>query len=254
MKKYFFLALLFYVFNNLTVVASFNADSAFISANNEYINENYHEAIDRYEAILGQGFESSELYYNLGNAYYKLSDYPRSILNYEKALLLDPHNENIKFNLEKAQIYIVDQVDEIPEVIVRRWLLGAIAWLNSNTWALLSVIFFLICLTGFLLYFLIAKISFRRTGFYTGVLFLILSAFTFIMAYKSKSMLTNSNGAIIMTPTVTVKGSPSNTSTDLFIVHEGTKVFVLDELNDWYEIKLSDGKRGWLLKSDIEPI
>ena len=254
MKKYIFLALLFYAFNNLTVIASFNADSAFISANNEYINENYHEAIQQYEAILSQGFESAALYYNMGNAYYKLSDYPKSILNYEKALLLDPHNENIKFNLEKAQVYIVDQIDEIPEVIVRKWVIGAIAWLNSNTWALLSMIFFLISLIGFLLYFLIAKINFRRTGFYTGILFLILSAFTFIMAYKSKSMLTNSNGAIVMTPTVTVKGSPSNTSMDLFIVHEGTKVFILDELNNWYEVKLSDGKQGWLQKSDIEPI
>ncbi len=234
--------------------ADFNADSAFSAANKEYINENYNEAVRQYEAILGQGYESAELYFNLGNAYFKLTNYPKSILNYERAQLHDPRNDNIKFNLAKAQIYIVDQIEEIPEIIITKWLRHAIAWFWSDTWAWMSIISFLLCLAGFLLYFLMSKISFRRTGFYIGILFLILSVFTFVMASKARSILVNSSGAIVMTPTVTVKGSPSKTSTDLFIVHEGAKVFILEELNEWFEIKLSDGKQGWLLKSDIEPI
>lgn len=254
MKKYLFLATLVYVLNHAILYAGFNADSVFNAGNNAYIKENYSEAIRQYEAILSQGYESAELYFNLGNAFYKLTDYPKALLNYERALILDPRNENIKFNLSKAQIYIVDQIDEIPEVIIKKWLRNIITRFRSDTWGLLSVFSFLIGLTGLLLYFLISKINFRRLGFYAGALFLLISVFSLIVAFKSKAVLVNSSGAIVMTPTVTVKGSPSNTSTDLFIVHEGAKVYILEELNEWYEIKLSDGKQGWLRKMDVEPI
>ena len=175
MKNYSFLLILWVSFSGRIFAADFAADSVFNSANVFYANNNFEKAIENYKLLLGKGYKSAELYFNLGNAYYKLANYPRAILNYERAFLLDPHNENIIFNLEKAQIYIVDQIDEIPEVIVRKWVRGSIAWLSSNTWALISVFSFLICLMGFLLYFLMAKISVRRTGFYAGILFLVLS-------------------------------------------------------------------------------
>lgn len=254
MKNYSFLLILWVSFSGRIFAADFAADSVFNSANVFYANNNFEKAIDNYKLLLGKGYKSAELYFNLGNAYYKLANYPRAILNYERALLYDPRNENIKFNLEKSQIYIVDKVDEIPEFLIKGWIREAIEWFKSDTWALMSIIFFLTSIIGFLLFFLTRKISVRRTGFYTAILLIILSALTFIMAYKARAILINGNGAIVMTPTVTVKGSPSNTSTDLFIIHEGTKVFILEELNDWFEVKLSDGKQGWLLKSDVEPI
>lgn len=254
MRNYFLLGNLLLWLTFLTLRANFNADSVFALANNNYIEENYAEAIQQYESILSQGFESAELYYNLGNAYYKITNYPKAILNYERALLHDPRDENIRFNLAKARIYIVDQIDEIPEFIIKKWLRTAIEWFRSDTWAIISIISFLICISGFLLYFLSTRHILRRTGFYSGIILLLIAVFTFIMASKARSILIESNGAIVMTPTVTVKGSPSLTSTDLFIIHEGTKVFIIEELNEWYEIKLSDGKQGWLIKSDIEPI
>jgi hypothetical protein len=254
MNKYLILGVFFIFSNNLVIKSEFNADSVFHAANEAYIKEDYNAAIQQYEEILSQGFESPELYYNLGNAYYKLTDYPKSILNYERALLHDPRDENIRFNLAKAQIYNVDQIDQIPEFVIKKWLRTAISWFRSDTWAILSLVSFLLCTAGFLVYFLTTKIKLRRSGFYTGMLFLILSVLTFFIASQSRKILVNSNGAIVMTSTVTVKGSPSNSSTDLFIIHEGTKVYILEELNDWFEVKLSDGKQGWLLKSDIEPI
>ncbi len=254
MDKYLILGAFFIFSNNLVIKSEFNTDSVFNAANKAYINEDYNSAIQQYEEILSQGFESPELYYNLGNAYYKLTDYPKSILNYERALLHDPRDENIRFNLAKAQIYNVDQIDEIPEFVIKKWLRTAISWFRSDTWAIISLVSFLLCTAGFLVYFLTTKMKMRRSGFYAGILFFILSILTFFIASQSRKILVNSNGAIVMTPTVTVKGSPSNSSTDLFIIHEGTKVYILEELNDWFEIKLSDGKQGWLLKSDIEPI
>jgi len=254
MKKNVLLKTAFLLINTLILHAGFDADSVFDIANRSYKNEHYIEAVQLYEEILNQGYESADLYFNLGNAYYKLTNYPKAILQYEKALLHDPRNENIRFNLTKAQIYIVDQIDEIPEFVIKKWWNTAVAWFHSDIWAILSVLSFIAGITGILLFFLTTKISIRRTGFYFGIVLILFSILSFSMASKSRSMLKNSNEAIVMTPTVTIKGSPSSTSTDLFIIHEGTKVFILEEFDEWFEIKLSDGKQGWLLKSDIEPI
>jgi tetratricopeptide (TPR) repeat protein len=254
MKKCSLLISAFLITASFELEASFNTDSVFNEANRNYINQNYEEAIEQYKSILDQGYESAELYYNLGNAYYKITNYPKAILFYEKALLHDPRNKNIKFNLAKAQIYIVDKINEIPEFIIKKWWHVVVTWFRSDFWAKLSLLSFVIGIVGLLIFSLTKKISLRRTGFYTGLILILFSIFSFIMAAEAKSVLINSNGAIVMTPTVTVKGSPSNSSTDLFIIHEGTKVYILDEFDEWFEIKLSDGKQGWLLKTDIEPI
>lgn len=230
------------------------ADSLFTEGNKAYAENNFSEAIRLYEQVDAEGYESAELYFNLGNAYYKNRRYPKAILNYERALRLDPLNENIQFNLEKARLYNVDQVDVIPEFILKRGIRKLVEIFSSNTWAMISMIGFVLALVMFLVYFLSLKISLKRLGFYTGIVLLLMTVGTFFLAESSKRMLVESGAAIIMTPTVTVKGSPSESSTDLFIIHEGTRVFILDQLDSWYEIKLSDGKQGWLLQSDVEVI
>ena len=214
----------------------------------------FEKAIHLYDSILTLRYESPELLLNIGNAYYKLRNYPKAILYYEKALLIDPGYEKAKHNLAKAQIYTVDKVNELPEFLLTGWMNQFIMILPSDTWAIISLAAFALCMVLLLFYFLSMKIAIKRTSFYFGVLFLLIALVTFYLSFKSKTLLINYNGAIVMTPTVTVKGSPSSSSTDLFIVHEGTKVYIMDKIDNWTEIKLADGKTGWLQKNDIEPI
>ncbi len=234
--------------------ANSNPDSVFNKANEYYSLGEYSDAIELYENILSLGMESGELYFNLGNAYYKTQNYPKSILNYERALLFEPRDEDILHNLAKARLYIIDKIDEIPEFVIKRWINGLIILFTSNTWAILSLISFILGISFFLLYFLSSRLMLRRTGFYIGLIVLLLSFVLLFLSYKSRNILENSNGGIVMTPTVTVKASPRDSGTDLFIIHEGMKVQILDLLDNWYEIRLSDGKQGWMQQKDLEPI
>lgn len=250
----------FYTFIIITVVFSLElqaravADSLFLAANASYAKGNYQNAEDLYEAILVRGFESAEVYYNLGNCYYNQENYPRAILNYERALLMDPGNDNIEFNLAKAKVFTIDKIEEIPQFVIKRWINSVIILMHSNAWAITSLVAFIIMLTMFLLYFLSTHVGKKRAGFYLAIIMLIISAGSYYLASKSKQLVINSNGAIVMSATVTVKGSPRDTGTDLFIIHEGTKVAIVNSLDNWYEIKLSDGKQGWLKNTAIEPI
>jgi tetratricopeptide (TPR) repeat protein len=234
--------------------AKTTADSLFQVANASYAEGNFQNAGEHYEAILVRGFESAEVYYNLGNCYFKQEEYPRAILNYERALLLDPGNDDIEFNLAKARIYTIDKIEEIPQFVIRRWINSIIILMHSNAWAIVSIVAFVLMLAMFLLYFLSTNINRKRAGFYLAIIALIISTGSYYLASKSKQLVVNSNGAIVMNATVTIKGSPRDTGTDLFIIHEGTKVSIVNSLDDWYEIKLSDGKQGWLRSNAIEPI
>lgn len=234
--------------------ADINVDSLFNTTNELYKENGFSEALDNYLAIEEEGYHSAELYLNIGNCYYKLADYPHAILYYERAKLLDPRNEKITFNLAKARTYIIDNIEEIPELFLARWIRNFINILDSNHWAVICLITFVFCWISFLLYFLSGKLNLKRLGFYIGLLLLIISGLTFFNSYKAKMYQTSSNSAIIIYPTVTVKGSPSEEGVNVFIIHEGTKVFITDEVSDWYEIKLTDGKQGWLRKEIIEII
>lgn len=252
--KIFIFAILIHFCFLFQGIANSNPDSVFYKANNNYALGDFTKAIELYEIILLDGLESGELYYNLGNAYYKNQNYPKSILNYERALLYDPRDEDILHNLAKSRMHIIDKIDEIPEFVIKSWINNLIILFTSNVWAILSMITFFLGLLLFLMYFLSFKLMLKRIGFYAGIIALIFS-FTFLyLSFKSKSLLKNSSGGIIMTSTVTVKASPRDTGTDLFIIHEGTKVLIIDSLDTWYEIRLSDGKQGWMQQKDVEAI
>ncbi len=250
----------FYAISILAIIFCFDlnakttADSLFQAANTSYAEGNYTAAGEQYEAILARGFESGEVYYNLGNCYYNQENYPRAILNFERALLLDPGNDNIEHNLAKARIYTIDKIEEIPQFVIRRWINSVIILLHSNAWAIISLIAFVLMLIMLLIYFLTTNVNRKRAGFYLAVIALLISAGSYYLASKSKQLVVNSNGAVVMSATVTVKGSPRDKGTDLFIIHEGTKVSIVNSLDEWYEIKLSDGKQGWLRNTAIEPI
>jgi tetratricopeptide (TPR) repeat protein len=229
-------------------------DIIFENANKSYADEKYEESVKFYSQILDNGFESAELYYNIGNAFFKLRNYPKAILNYEKALLIDPDNENFQHNLAKAKMYNVDKVDEIPEFIISSWINKLIGLFSSNRWAIISLTSFAFAIICFLIYFFSATIKLKRISFYSAILIMLISVATYYFTYHAKTDIRNSRGAIVMEPTVTVKGSPRETGIELFIIHEGTKVFIINKLDNWYEIKLLDGKQGWLLSSAVEKI
>ena len=249
-KKVFYL-FVFFLFN-ITVFS--NTDSLFNQANLHYKNNEFEAAIEKYEQILSDGYESSELYFNLGNAYYKIQNIGRSILNYERAKLFDPTNEDIQFNLELANSLIVDKIEEIPPFPIKIWFKRFVQLYSSNAWAIISMLSFIICLAVLLLYFFSKSISIKKISFWTSVLLLFLSISAFSFSNKNKKILTNRNSAIILSPSVTAKSTPDINGSELFVIHEGLKVEIVDILGEWSEIKLSDGNKGWVRISEIERI
>ena len=219
-----------------------------------YSECNYESAIEKYESIISAGFESAELYYNLANAYYKSNKNTKAILNYERALRLSPSNEDIKFNLELSQQHIIDKIEILPQVFYMKWWRNLISIYNSNYWAYISIVLFILALLIGLLYFLGNRIVIKKTGFWFGIIFMLFSIIGFYFSYNQKVKYLNHNEAIIFEPTVVVKSSPDESGTDLFVIHEGLKVIISDDLGNWNQVKLTDGNKGWILKKHLERI
>lgn len=224
------------------------------AANKLYAEGNYQQAADLYQQIADKSFSAPELFYNLGNAYYRLGDYKRAILYYEKALLLNPEDENTRINLEFSQRFIQDKIEAVPKFFLVKWAEGFVNMFSLNTWSWISIFSFIIFL-GFIISFLFSKSVFmRKLSVYTGFVSFIVSLTSFYNAHVQHNKLTGHNTAIVFSPAVTVKSSPNQGGTDLFIIHEGLKVTITDESEGWKEIKLSDGKVGWLPEDTIEEI
>lgn len=222
---------------------------------NTYYNEAiYDSAIIAYHEVLDAAHESVALYYNLGNTYFKLRDYPSAILYYEKARKLDPSDSDILFNLEVANELIVDKIDPLPQMFYRIWWNTFYAMFDADTWAWLSVIGFLMTLTLVLLYLLSNRIMLRKIGFFAGLLLLFLTVGAFGLASQKYYYTQQTSEAIVFTPTITVKSSPAANSVDLFVLHEGTKVLLLDEVGSWAKIKIANGSIGWLPEESIKGI
>ena len=231
-----------------------NADSLFNAANEEYKAKEYFEAISSYELIEESGFKSVELFYNLGNAYFKVGDHAKAILYYERAKLLAPSDEDVDFNLVKSQTYIIDKIETIPEFFLKSWIRSLLGTLNSNQWAVISMVLFIAALGAFLVYFMIRSTRGKKISFYLGLIAVILFVFALFASIQTKSYIDKSNAAIVLEQIVRVKSSPDNESPDLFIIHEGTKVFVIRQVDLWSEIRLTDGKQGWMKSEDFENI
>ena len=219
-----------------------------------YIKNNYISAIRIYEELLKQG-ESAEVYYNLGNSYYKTDNIAKAILNYERALLLDPGNADIQANLEVARSKTIDEVIPIPEVFFVAWGKALINILGTDEWAKSGIVFFFLLLISFGIFFFSKQNTVKKVTFILGLIFLLFTLFCNIFAYQQKKSLKKRNYAIILSPSVTVRSAPSESGTSLFILHEGHKVEIKDDsMNAWKEIRLEDGKVGWIPVSSMERI
>jgi tetratricopeptide (TPR) repeat protein len=209
--------------------------------------------------VLNAGYASVGLYYNLGNAYFKVHDIKSAILYYEKAKLLDPSDDDVEYNLELARSFTVDKIESMNELFFVTWLTALRNIMSANKWGILSIISFLVMLGAFLLYLLSRKIHLRKLGFTIGVVLFFVSVVSFSMAYQLHTAQTARNTAIIFTPAVTVKSTPAESGNNLFVLHEGSKVEILSEMRDiskvdWCEIRISDGNKGWIKKQDLEKI
>jgi tetratricopeptide (TPR) repeat protein len=232
----------------------FDSNNKFKEANNLYNSGKYKDAAQIYEELLNNGYRESIVYYNLGNAYFRLNKIPHSILNYERARILDPLDDGIVFNLKLANLKIIDKFEPIPKLFFIEWYETFIDYTNSNTWAFLFLIFFcftFLLLSGFALF---AKAEARKKLFRSTVLVLILSIISMFFAFKTYNSENERLNAIIFNPSVYVKSAPDLGATDLFILHEGSKVKILDRVGNWIEIKIENGNVGWIPKEALQII
>ena len=204
--------------NKLEDVTKTKGDSA-------YIKEDYAAAIQIYEALLKNG-EASEVYYNLGNSYYKIGEIAKAVLNYERALLLQPGNSDIRANLEVARAKTIDKVEPTPEVFFISWTKSLINCMSVDAWATWGIVSFILLIVSLYFFIFSKQIMWKKIGFISGIIFLIITVCSNLFASQQKENLVNRNEAIVMNPSVTVRSTPSESGTSLFIVHEGRKVNV----------------------------
>ena len=216
------------------------------AANQLYNTAKYQDAIRKYQYVIGQGFEASELYYNLGNAFYKLGKPTYAILNYERAKKLAPNDDDIRYNLELARTQIIDNIVSLPQGGFLRWWKQLISSKSINFWGIFSLIAFFTFLFTFGLFLLSRIFRVKRLAFWFSIAAVSISAITFTFGATMKSRLVNHNSAVITDRSVRVKSSPSETGTELFIVHEGVTVQITDELGEWVNVSLPDGNKGWV--------
>ena len=229
-------------------------DAQWDRANTAYMNGDWAGATAIYDSIEQAGMASVKLYYNMGGAYFKNGQIGKAVLYYNKALRIDPTDEDTQYNLRVANGYVKDQIEVVPEFFVSRWVRSVRTAVNSNTWAVLSLVAGLLMLVALMIYLLPLGLGYRKAGFAVAV---VMGAFTLLSANFASEQRRNalhSSEAIVMIGAAPVKSSPDRTSKDIFVIHEGTQVTVLDRLGDWCQVSIADGNKGWMPASSIELI
>jgi hypothetical protein len=215
-------------------------------ANQLYSSASYAEAIELYQSVLDSGYESAMLYFNLGNAYFKLNQIPAAVLYYEKAKKIDPTDEDIRYNLKLANSRIIDKMEPIPEFFLKSWWISARDIFSSDQWAKFGLAGFIFSLIAVILFLISSSLLIRKLAFWTGIFLISIMSVSFLLSVSSYREYSRQTSGIIFTPTVTVKSSPSDSSVDLFVIHEGTKVQITDDVDGWNEVRLANGNKGWL--------
>ena len=230
-------------------------DSLWTAGVQAYTDGKFADASTAWTSIEESGQKSAKLYYNLGNAWFKQGNYPKAILNYERALRLDPSYSDARYNLEFTSNFVQDKIEPVPEFILKSVARKVCYVMSSNVWAVIFLVLLAAALMMGLLFLLGSSVGKRRAGFYCGIVLLLLSAGALSFSIWQKSDSVKTDTAIVMSPVSSVKSSPSSgSSKDLFVIHEGTKVTILDEVGSWKNIALADGRQGWIPASDIEII
>ena len=224
------------------------------NADDEYAKGNYQQAIKDYQEILKAGV-SSEIYYNLGNAYYRTYNITQALLAYERALQLSPGDNDIRFNLQYARSKTIDKITPETEMFFVTWYNSLVNFTSVDRWANTAIVSIVMALLLILVFLFAPQMWARKSGFYGSAVFLLLFAFANLFAFQQKHELETKQGAIVIAPTVNVKKTPAASGTDVFVIHEGTRVDITDRgMKQWRGVKLADGREGWLKTSQIEEI
>lgn len=228
------------------------ADSLWISGTSAYSEGHWQQALECWTELEALSLESPHLYYNMGNAYFKLSDIPHAILYYEKALKLDPSDRDARYNLDYVSSLTVDRIESVPQFILAQWWKRFCYLMPSGLWASLSLLFLVIMLAGIVALLLSPSRGLRRGSLIAAIVSLLFLSLCLSCSLYQSSRLRSLDGAVITAAVAPVKSSPAaGSSIDLFVLHEGTRVEVVEIAGNWYNIKLSDGRRGWLDKSNL---
>ena len=253
MKMSFYQIILLLIFISLSI-AKADVNSVMQKGNEFYKNNQYQLAIDEYNKLIKQRYEGTSVYYNLGNAHYRLGKIGFAILYYEKALKFSPSDEDIKHNLALARLGMIDKVDTLPPFFIFNIWEGVFASFSVTGWTIIAYIVFILLLLCILAYFFSRSAVQQRVSFFSGVGFLILLLLTIVLLTVKMNKEFNVKDGIIVEVSVTVKSSPDNSSKDEFIIHEGLKVRLEDKVDDWVKIRLDDGKIGWIYENNVGQI
>ena len=234
--------------------ASANAEQLWDMANTAYNEGNFEKAAATYEQILSQNLHSAALYYNLANAYFKQGELGKALLNYNRASRIAPGDEDIRHNQEYAEKMTKDSIEKIPEFFLTTWLRSVRGAMSCTAWTVLSIVMLAVALVMALLYLLAQRMSLRKVGFYTMAVALLLFVATSIFAISERNQLVGRSEAIVMSTAASVKSSPDRSATELFVLHEGTKVSIGATTDGWAEVRIADGRKGWIEDKRIERI
>ena len=243
-------------FQNILTAQSkvFDETEIFSQGNKFFEQKNYDEAIRKFQLLENNGWESAELYFNLGNCFAQKKQWGKAILNYERALLLDPNDEIIHNNLKYVNDKTIDDIEKIPDFFLIKWWENAQNWASSGVWSIFGILALWGSIAGLILWILGKERSQRKRGFIIGWSVLIASLLFFALAYSRFSVQQNSGAAIIMVAETPLKTLPDDISPPILQVHEGTKVKIIEKLTSWYKVRLENGEIGWISESAIEKI
>jgi len=255
MKRIGLIYIIFVLTTSLFANKTQDSINFIVAQGNQYYQKgNYSDAIASYLQVITMHYENENLYYNLGNAYYKNNELGKSILWYERALKLNPRNEDIKHNIAFVNQKLEDKIERLPLLFITEWYYAIASSLTSKQWAIFSIIGCFIVVSS-ILGLLFLKVGWHKSiSFLVATLFLLVSIISIHFAYRINKSVEKNPEAIVMRSVLTGKSTPSETGTDLFVIHEGLKVNTTDQLNDWVEIKLPNGEKGWVPYTAIELI
>lgn len=231
-----------------------SAAELFKQANDFYLKQNYQQAIEKYNGIIASGVSSFEVYFNLGNAYYRTGNYTLAILNYERAKKLKPDDSDVALNLALANQNTIDKIEPAPKVFYEKWWDNYLAASSTTTRAIIFLVIFWLALISFGLYTYFKAYSVKKTFFFLSFLFAAISVFYFYVTLQQNHLNNSANSALIISQSAYIKSSPDDKGTNLFQLHEGTKITVTGELQGWKKIRIPNGNEGWIRDKDIEQI
>lgn len=251
MKRILVVFLLIFGISN---IKAFDPQSLIKEGNELYKQGLYSQSASKYQVVVDSGFVSADLFYNLGNAYYKANDNKNAILYYEKAKLLNPRDNELNHNLALAKSKTIDKIQNIPDLFFMEWIRDFRDQFAVDSWSVFSIILFILGLGAFLVYFFTYTLSLKKAGFWIGSVSIFFAILSFSFAASAHTSQVKQRTAIIFVKGVTVKSTPSETGTNLFILHEGTKVKIIDKVENWHKIKIPDGNQGWVKENDLAKI